>query len=207
MNSLLVAPSLNLGCSSPPFLVLFPFPLIQLSDNEGVAEGVQAMVLVIKNSRHRWLDRCSDLNGCVKVLIEHLGAWGWTHWSHPLFSLGPDKEYWCSHYGSSIWDFAWTWSFSPLSKDWSCGREWTTCFFSPWYRTLYWCKYGHDKTSQRQISLINGLPNWLICLRRHPRRTKRFITSVNKSVWRDSTLSLWGGSESYVSSTVCDEGY
>lgn len=89
------------------------------------------MVLVIKTSRHRWLDRCSDLNGCVKVLIEHLGAWGWTHWSHPLFSLGPDKEYWCSHYGSSIWDFAWTRSFSPLSKIKVAGASGRLAFSAP----------------------------------------------------------------------------
>lgn len=207
MNSLLVAPSLNLGCSSPPFFGFIPFSTNTIVWQRRSRWRRSSDGSSHKTSRHRWLDRCSDLNGCVKVLIEHLGAWGWTHWSHPLFSLGPDKEYWCSHYGSAIWDFAWTWSFSLLSKNWSFGCEWTTCFFSPWCRTLYWCKYGLDKTNRRQISLINGLPNWLICLRRRPRRTKCFITSVNKSVWRDSTLSLWGGSESNVSSTVCDRGY
>lgn len=106
---------------------LLSFPLLQSCNNKGVAEGVRAMVSVIKTSRHRWLDRSSDLNGCVKVLIEHLGAWGWTHWSHPQFSLGPDKEYWCSQYGSTIWDFSPTWSFLPLSKDYSCTYEWTYC--------------------------------------------------------------------------------
>lgn len=144
MNSLLVAPSLNHGRSSPPFFLfwfLFPFPLIQSSDNKGVAEGVQAMVPVIKTGRHR----SSDLNDCVKVLIEHLAAWGWTHWFYPQFSLGPDKEYWCSQYGPSIWDFSLMWSFSPLSNDYSFRYEWTYC--SAW---LFWPLMSHALLMQIQ---------------------------------------------------------
>lgn len=50
---------------------------------------------------------CTDLNSFVKLLIEHLRARGWTHWSYTMFSLGPDTEYWYTEYGSTIWDFTW----------------------------------------------------------------------------------------------------
>lgn len=73
----------------------------------------------------------TDLNGCVKLLIEHLRARGLTHWSSTLFSLGPDREYWYTRYGSTIWDFTWMWSFLSLSMDWRHVSRWIYCFAWP----------------------------------------------------------------------------
>ena len=58
----------------------------------------------------------TDLNGCVKLLIEHLRASGRTHWSHTMFSLGRDREYWYSEYRFTILDFMWR--FLSLNIDW-----------------------------------------------------------------------------------------
>lgn len=63
----------------------------------------------------------TDLNGFVKLLIEHLRVWGWMHWSYTMFSLGPDREYWYTEYRSTILDVTRLWNFLSLNTDWIIG--------------------------------------------------------------------------------------
>lgn len=143
----------------------------------------------------------TDLNGCVKLLIEHLRVWGWIYWSYTMFSLGPDREYWYTEYRSTILDVTRLWNFFVFEHrldHWRHVHQWILLCLA--FSTLWsfgkdaakacWCKYDHDKPSQCQISMINGLQDSLICLRL-PWQTKCFIISINKSVWLDSTVSSW----------------